>query len=715
MLLFVPVAFHPPPFFGAFPPSKSGLWIMPQLFSFCYLSCFPWASSHVGLIRLSAVGFSALLGFFGFVALLLAQPTSGRWTYNNMFPEWIYELCRDGTNVTSELATEPESAPRDIIDRVFKPQNGLCDRCRSSEKEKGNRHLDLQQAYLCGKWGSRRPSDLFLQIYHDVLCALDRNPMAGCASPSLLGSSGVVPLTIIAPTPDICRHMAHCIVRAEKEVFLATNYWTFSRCSTLITDALKELSLRAGRRGTKVVVKIMYDRAQLKQIINSRQLVYPKAVTDVHVQMPPPEHIPNLELEVMNYHKPLLGTFHSKFMVVDRRVALLQSNNIQDNDNLEMMVRMEGPIVDSFYDLAIIQWNTKLTPMLPMINSPAMTEKPPSFAHHAGQKLTGKAVNTFQLERLQSKELESRNELTRESGEYDPDIESEAASIQASVRPRGTESRVEGVTRHLNIVKRPDITGDAPEWSDQNEMTPYLLHAPHNPFPMALVCREPWPALNHSSIYTPQNVAFLSAIRNAQKSIFIQTPNMNAECLLEPILNAVRRGLVVNCYLTLGYNDAGELLPFQNGTNEMISNRLYNSLTSEEEKARLQIYNYVAKDQTKPIHNKFKKRSCHIKLMVIDEHVAIQGNGNLDTQSIFHSQETNVLFDSAEICQAWLEGIRRNQNTAIYGAVSSQDGCWHDPATGEMVGGAIGVNPGRFSWIKGLAGAIKRVQGVDGF
>ncbi|KAL2360192.1 hypothetical protein RJZ56_006935, partial [Blastomyces dermatitidis] len=90
-------------------------------------------------------------------------------------------------------------------------------------------------------------------------------------------------------------------------------------------------------------------------------------------------------------------------------------------------------------------------------------------------------------------------------------------------------------------------------------------------------------------------------------------------------------------------------------------------------------------------------------------------NGNLDTQSIFHSQETNVLFDSAEICQAWLEGIRRNQNTAIYGAVSSQDGCWHDPVTGEMVGGAIGVNPGRFSWIKGLAGAIKRVQGVDGF
>jgi phosphatidylserine/phosphatidylglycerophosphate/cardiolipin synthase-like enzyme len=87
-------------------------------------------------------------------------------------------------------------------------------------------------------------------------------------------------------------------------------------------------------------------------------------------------------------------------------------------------------------------------------------------------------------------------------------------------------------------------------------------------------------APNHNSIDTPQNGAWLSAINHAQKSIFIQTPNMNAEPLLEPLLNAVRRGIIVTCYLCLGYNDAGELLPFQNGTNEMVANRLYHSLYS---------------------------------------------------------------------------------------------------------------------------------------
>jgi hypothetical protein len=44
------------------------------------------------------------------------------------------------------------------------------------------------------------------------------------------------------------------------------------------------------------------------------------------------------------------------------------SNNMEDNDNVEMMTHVEGPIVDSIYDTALITWNnypkdkTKLQP-----------------------------------------------------------------------------------------------------------------------------------------------------------------------------------------------------------------------------------------------------------------------------------------------------------------------------------------------------------------
>jgi len=43
-------------------------------------------------------------------------------------------------------------------------------------------------------------------------------------------------------------------------------------------------------------------------------------------------------------------------------------------------------------------------------------------------------------------------------------------------------------------------------------------------------------------------------------------------------------------------------------------------------------------DQTRPLNFSQKKRNCHIKFMSIDDQVAIMGNGNMDSQSWFHSQ-----------------------------------------------------------------------------
>jgi hypothetical protein len=132
----------------------------------------------------------------------------------------------------------------------------------------------------------------------------------------------------------------------------------------------------------------------------------------------------------------------------------------------------------------------------------------------------------------------------------------------------------------------------------------------HSPFPIALVNRRPWGAPNHQCVNVPQNEAWLSALRNAKSKVFIQTPDLNAELLIPAIKEAVRRGVSVTYYVCLGYNDAGELLPFQGGTNEMVANKLYQSLDTQE-RERLRVHYYVAKDQTKPVHNKFKARSCH--------------------------------------------------------------------------------------------------------
>lgn len=475
-------------------------------------------------------------------------------------------------------------------------------------------------------------------------------------------------------------HMANLIVRADKEVFLATNYWINSVASSYITNAIRELSRRAGERGTKIVLKVIYDRGSPKQLVEPHYFVSEKEYLSKAVNLPKPEDIPNIDMEVMNFHRPMLGTFHCKYMIVDRKYAVLQSNNIQDNDNVEMMIHMEGPIVDSMYDMALMSWDKKLDPMLPSINTPAAQgglgtsgEKSYQELHH-NQSLQGAPGATQQgayghrcghvrqpgvipasegvqditnqgstfatgpstdqsvlggsgnqipskgwvgeiTEGLSRQRIDdhgqpgeqavepsatigtsatasgerrapgydeksreyfkgsgeqtipeaqiqhpnpdghSMPENTPEDPHYDVDIAGEVARVQAAVSPKPGETRMEAVTRHLNHTTNKGFRGTSPECATGEEMTPYIPHPVHEPFPMAMVCREPYGPPNHHSVYNPQNEVWLSALRHAKKNVFIQTPTLNAEPLVPAIIEACERGIDVYCYICLGYND----------------------------------------------------------------------------------------------------------------------------------------------------------------
>ncbi|KAK3352582.1 hypothetical protein B0T25DRAFT_606549 [Lasiosphaeria hispida] len=735
----------------------------------------------------------------------------------------LVELCTSSQSVSSLLAENPNLPPGEAWDRLFgswkdpKPANHDARKENGSGQPEGESEDELRKAAKCGNWGPTQPSELFLKIYYDALCTLEDDPSQGMVSPSLMGSCGVVPLTVISVIPDIARHMANAIVRAEKEVYLATNYWQDSVASKFITDAIRELNRRAGQRGAKIVMKIIYDRGSPKQLLEPHYIVSEKEYTGKNVNVPHPSEIPNIDLQVMNFHTPLMGTFHSKYMVVDRKIGLLQSNNIQDNDNLEMMIHLEGPIVDSLYDVALLSWHKQLDPPLPSHNTPAAqgglgswpggkvlngealsgkatsgsavtangqlpshsgnghvrepgvvdsSEQLKSSNRNRADVVTGPSTTQSALHPLPGQEYSSGNKQPTnhpdlrsnlpngapdaavegylakgtqalpqpriqdpnplsdplpqhnpETPHYDADTAGEVARAQAAVSPRRGETRVQAVARLLNHSTNPGFEGDRALPPDAcppgDEMTPYIAHATQKPVPMALVNRSPYGPPTHRSVATPQNAAWLSALRNAQRSVFIQTPTLNAEPLIPAIRAACERGVDVVCYVCLGYNDAGELLPRQGGHNEMVAHDLYQSLSATA-RQHLHYFWYVGKDQKRPLVQAMRKRSCHIKLMIVDEHVAIQGNGNQDTQSWFHSQEINVMLDSAEICRAWIDGLRRNQNTHVYGALSKDSGVWVD-GEGKEAEGVIGVDPGKFSWAKGFVGAIKRVQGQGGF
>ncbi|KAK7716537.1 hypothetical protein SLS57_006565 [Botryosphaeria dothidea] len=420
-----------------------------------------------------------------------------------------------------------------------------------------------------------------MPIWNDALCTLDHDPLAGVVSPPLMGSSGIVPLSIISSLPDICRHMrrqSNLIARAQHEVILATNYWKESDSSRLITDSLRELSKRAESRGTRAVVKIIYDRGSAKQVFDNHLDVSEADRTASGICIPSNEDIPNLDLEVINYHRPVLGTFHAKFMVVDRKIGI-------DNDNLEMMTHLEGPIVDSLYDMALITWHDGLKPPLPLLEistaeSSAKGTFDASFLEIAGESQASRTETVIHAK----EDPQPLPEHVAGDPHYDDDLASELVRMQAALTPANGESAMSLITKHLNKSTRQNLKGTAPECSPEDSMTPYIPHARHDPFPIALVNRKPWGALNHSSVFTPQNEAWLSAIRNAESTVFVQSPDINAEPLIPALLASVRRGVKVTLYACLGYNDLGELLPCQGGTNEMISHKMYPELDPSQRK-----------------------------------------------------------------------------------------------------------------------------------
>jgi len=154
------------------------------------------------------------------------------------------------------------------------------------------------------------------------------------------------------------------------------------------------------------------------------------------------------------------------------------------------------------------------------------------------------------------------------------------------------------------------------------------------------------------------------------------------------------------------------MLPRQGGTNSKVLADMCQTLSKEGKRQHLKACWYTAKDCDRPIDAAAKERNCHVKFCCIDGQIAILGNGNQDTQSWFHSQEVNIMVDSAEWCTEFCAALENNQNTALHG-ILDEDGQWRDDGGNivESSGGKGGV----LKVAKGLVNAVARVRGEGGF
>lgn len=474
------------------------------------------------------------------------QPTSGSQTTDKLL-QW----CTSRDTISSEYAKDPSKSPGEIGDKIWSSHHLHTPSVHVPPQRKPASTQDLDWARRCGNFANTEPSELFLRAYHDLLQCLEQDPLANCVSPPLCGSTGCVPLTIIAPLNDQLRHMSNLIVRAKREVCLATNFWKHSGASDFIYDAMIELSKRAGERGERIVFKLMYDRGNPKQFVDNHQNVDEKTWTSEAVGLPRKDQIPNIDLAVVNFHRPPLGTFHSKFMVVDREIATISSNNVMDNDNVEMMSHVEGPIVDSVWETFLVSWHNKLDPALPCRDTTAASKPPPTYQDDTFKHLFEPDGSYRVPEKAFDKELP---EHMPGEPHYDSTIPDEIDRMRSVLKPREGESHQDAVGRHLNKPTNLDLKATAPKRDPPLHFFPFIPCPPIEAVPMAMASRKPYANLNNKSEFVPQNECFLSLIRNAKRTVFIQTPDLNAKDLLPALIDAAKRGVEVTYYVCLGYN-----------------------------------------------------------------------------------------------------------------------------------------------------------------
>lgn len=131
---------------------------------------------------------------------------------------------------------------------------------------------------------------------------------------------------------------------------------------------------------------------------------------------------------------------------------------MQDNDNLEMMTHLEGSIVDSLYDMALISWSKELKPPLPCAIASAthatVSEGPinqHASQHHHIQPTTSVA-DLFQslAERVGDPPSVYLPEHTEQDPHYDSDIAAEVQRALHVLAPRRSEKKIDAITRHLS-------------------------------------------------------------------------------------------------------------------------------------------------------------------------------------------------------------------------------------------------------------------------
>ncbi|KAK6219275.1 hypothetical protein LQW54_002263 [Pestalotiopsis sp. IQ-011] len=189
---------------------------------------------------------------------------------------------------------------------------------------------------------------------------------------------------------------------------------------------------------------------------------------------------------------------------------------------------------------------------------------------------------------------------------------------------------------------------------------------------------RPLPWLSHPiPPSTPLNAAVLRLFELAERSIYMQTPNLTSAAVMNGLLDALQRGVHVTIVTSKGMMLLEQIVTSGTTTALCLRSliRRYNRLVDSKAKPRsitsassaepmmdlepgrqrigsLKISYFHSKPENarnkiteEPVHS-------HLKLTIVDGQYTVLGSGNMDRASWFTSQELGILFHSFELAKA---------------------------------------------------------------
>jgi phosphatidylserine/phosphatidylglycerophosphate/cardiolipin synthase-like enzyme len=138
------------------------------------------------------------------------------------------------------------------------------------------------------------------------------------------------------------------ILSATKEVIIVTCFWAESATRDALHNALLELSAKAVAAEMKISVHICFSTYSL-----ARNMLLPTPKKGQNYKpskwrklgLPHSSRVPGLVLRVTRKFNWPFGIMHSKYVVIDREIAILPSCNVSWERWLEAAVSISGPAV----------------------------------------------------------------------------------------------------------------------------------------------------------------------------------------------------------------------------------------------------------------------------------------------------------------------------------------------------------------------------------